>query len=408
MIQAIPPVPMVESSAVRDWPMVQVGDLFDIQQGKALSPAARTADKRYPFLRTANVLWNRIDTTTVDSMGMSEDDRSRLELRPGDLLLCEGGEIGRAAVWHGELDKCYYQNHLHRLRPKGNSDPEFYQYWFRFAFTLSDLYQGAGTRTTIANLSRGSLSRLMVPAPSIGDQRRIAGTLSTIFKAIVAGETLSDRVLSAKASVVHHQFERVLRKAPRASLEDVVSAPVCYGILKPGPHDPDGVPCVHVTDYVAGSLDPTHLRRTSRTLHMEFARSSLRAGDVLVAIRGTNGPVVQVPEALDGANISRDSARLRVRDGINSRYVLWYLRTEEAQRFISGSVTGVAVRGVNIATLRKLPIPLPPEQEQNQIARVCDICERWSRATADKAVALRSLFEAALVELMEPGNGARS
>lgn len=408
MIQALSPSPLVDRSAVRDWPMAQVGDLFDIQQGKALSPAARTADKRFPFLRTANVLWNRIDTTTVDTMGMSEDDRSRLKLKPGDLLLCEGGEIGRTAVWHGELEECYYQNHLHRLRPRGTSDPEFYQYWFRYAFTLSDLYQGAGTRTTIANLSRGSLSRLMVPVPSIDEQRRIAGTLSTIFKATVAGEKLSDRVLSAKAGIVHKLFEKVLPAAPRANLEDVVSAPICYGILKPGPNDPDGVPCVHVTDYVAGALDPSRLRRTSRALHIEFARSSLRAGDVLIAIRGTNGPVAQVPEALDGANISRDSARLRIRDGINSRYVLWYLRTEEAQRFISGSVTGVAVRGVNIATLRRLPIPIPPVDEQRQIARVCDICERWSDATAHKAAALRSLFKAALVDLMEPGRGARS
>src|SRR5438105_15200705 len=80
-----------------------VGEVFDIQQGKALSARARLAKDRYPFLRTTNVLWNRIDTNTVDQMGLSPEERVRLALASGDLLVCEGGEIGRAAVWHGEV-----------------------------------------------------------------------------------------------------------------------------------------------------------------------------------------------------------------------------------------------------------------------------------------------------------------
>src|SRR5664280_1467942 len=100
------------------WSIAPIGELFDIQQGKALSAAARTSPERFPFLRTSNVFWGRIDLRTIDAMGMSSAERSRLRLRAGDLLVCEGGDIGRAAIWSGEIEECYYQNHIHRLRPR--------------------------------------------------------------------------------------------------------------------------------------------------------------------------------------------------------------------------------------------------------------------------------------------------
>jgi type I restriction enzyme S subunit len=186
------------------WQLATIGDLFEIQQGKALSAAARTAEQRYPFLRTSNVLWGRLDLGTIDSMGMSAAERSRLALLPGDLLVCEGGEIGRAAVWAGEIPNCYYQNHIHRLRPRyDNALPLFFSYWLQLAFTRLGVYEGAGTKTTIANLSQGRLSALEVPLPPLEDQRHIAGVLSTIQQAREANYRKSvalDRVFMSAMS----------------------------------------------------------------------------------------------------------------------------------------------------------------------------------------------------------------
>lgn len=163
------------------WGIATVGELFNIQQGKALSAAARTAPTRYPFLRTSNVFWSRLDLTSVDQMGMSDQERAKLGLDTGDLLVCEGGEIGRSAIWTGAIDKCYFRNHLHRLRPRSDqTHPPFYAYWFQLAFTCLGVYEGAGTRTTIANLSGGRLARLMVPVPPLATQMRIVRSLDAI------------------------------------------------------------------------------------------------------------------------------------------------------------------------------------------------------------------------------------
>ncbi len=87
-----------------------------------------------PFLRTSNVLWGRIDLSTVDYMHFEEDEEQRLALKAGDLLVCEGGEIGRTAIWNGQIEPCYYQNHLHRLRSRRSDiEPVFYMYWMEVA-----------------------------------------------------------------------------------------------------------------------------------------------------------------------------------------------------------------------------------------------------------------------------------
>src|SRR5690348_4286285 len=99
------------------WKWRPLGDLFEIGAGKTMSAAAREGANKTPFLRTSNVLWDEISLTTVDEMAIAPSELAEKQVRPGDLLVCEGGEIGRAAVWNGEVETMSFQNHLHRLRP---------------------------------------------------------------------------------------------------------------------------------------------------------------------------------------------------------------------------------------------------------------------------------------------------
>src|SRR6266540_3437221 len=123
------------------WLVRSLGELFDVQQGKALSPAARSGPSPRPFLRTANVLWGRVDLTTVDEMQFSAEEAQRLSLREGDLLVCEGGDIGRSALWTSPGAGYSFQNHIHRLRALSSTvDPEFVMYWLQAAFVHLGLY----------------------------------------------------------------------------------------------------------------------------------------------------------------------------------------------------------------------------------------------------------------------------
>src|SRR5438552_1445725 len=100
-----------------NWKWRPLGELFAIGAGKTMSAAARAGADKVPFLRTSNVLWDEIDLTEVDEMSISAAELADKSLKAGDLLVCEGGEIGRAAVWDGRVPVMSFQNHLHRLRP---------------------------------------------------------------------------------------------------------------------------------------------------------------------------------------------------------------------------------------------------------------------------------------------------
>ena len=138
------------------------------------------------------------------------------------------------------------------------------------------------------------------------------------------------------------------------TLRDLVlpERPITYGILKPGPELEEGVSYVRVADFPNDRLNLSTIRKTLPKIDEEFKRSRLKGGDLLLSIRGTVGRLVVIPEELDGANITQDSARLSIQPLVNRDYVLWFLRSELAQTCMKGAVKGVAVRGINIGDVR--------------------------------------------------------
>ena len=155
------------------WDIDRIDSAFEIQQGKQVSKKNREGGNQQPFLRTKNVFWNRLELSDLDHMNFTEKEELRLELQPGDLLTCEGGDIGRTALWAGNVERCYYQNHLHRLRSEnGRADPQFAVFWFWYSFNIAKLYFGRGNDTTIPNLSRSKLAELPMPLPPIPEQKK--------------------------------------------------------------------------------------------------------------------------------------------------------------------------------------------------------------------------------------------
>ena len=167
-----------ESEEAKKWEGKKLGELFHVQQGVAMSPARREGISPHPFLRTLNVLWGHIDLSMLDEMDFTDEEVAKLSLKPNDLLVCEGGEVGRTAIWRGELRVCLYQNHIHRLRRlNDNVVPDFYMYWMQAAFKVFGAYSGQESKTTIPNLSGSQLKSFKVPRPSIEEQKRIASEL---------------------------------------------------------------------------------------------------------------------------------------------------------------------------------------------------------------------------------------
>jgi type I restriction enzyme S subunit len=187
-----------------------------------------------------------------------------------------------------------------------------------------------------------------------------------------------------------------------ATLEQLSSAarPICYGILMPKENLPDGVPYVRVKDMRGDTLDVHGLHRTSPKIAANYARATLRGGDLLLAIRGTYGRVVEVPPILEGGNITQDTARVEISPLMSARFVGYALRSDHCQRYFDRVARGVAVKGVNIADVRLTPIPVPPLVEQEQIVfeierRLSDI-DHVAREIANSARRIAQLLRAIL------------
>jgi type I restriction enzyme S subunit len=157
---------------------VTLGSIADIQLGKMLSPNAKTGHSAFPYLRNLNVQWGRIDTVDLAHMDFSAREREKFSLRKGDLLICEGGEPGRCAVWQGTVPDCYYQKALHRVRPhEGVADSEFLYLWIRNQAEVG-AFKDQNAKTTIAHLPLVRLEQLLVPELSVQRQRQVALELS--------------------------------------------------------------------------------------------------------------------------------------------------------------------------------------------------------------------------------------
>ena len=169
-----------------DWKSARLGDIVEIQLGKMLSPASRTGLRPMPYLRNANVQWDRLDLSEVHEMDFNLREEQKFLLRRGDVLVCEGGEPGRAAVWTGGIDPCLYQKALHRLRPKFDSvDPQYLVYRLWLGASRGE-FAGDHAKTTIAHLPAIRLAQLHVPIPPICEQRRIVVGLRSQLAAIEA------------------------------------------------------------------------------------------------------------------------------------------------------------------------------------------------------------------------------
>lgn len=174
------------------WDAPAVGHVFEVQLGKMLNPEATASGEMYPYLRNENVQWDDLDLEDLNLMHFDEADRSRYELRSGDLLVCEGGEVGRAAMWRGELSPCFYQKALHRVRVRRPANTRFLMYVLRGAAGRG-VFANEGNTSTIVHLTAEKLRAHRFPCPPTDEQDLIVEELDRDAATLSAAESALDR-----------------------------------------------------------------------------------------------------------------------------------------------------------------------------------------------------------------------
>jgi len=171
------------------WRRENIGKLFEVQLGKMLSKKAKTG-KQFPYLANFNIRWGRIDFVKMNKMNFSAKERKKYSLQLGDLLVCEGGEVGRCAIWQDEEKEIYYQKALHRVRSiSRHASTEYLYFYLQFIASQGKLISLVG-ETSIAHLTREKLVVLPLIFPPLPEQKAIADLLSTWDEAIGKTEKL--------------------------------------------------------------------------------------------------------------------------------------------------------------------------------------------------------------------------
>lgn len=206
-----PDVPMKDSGVEwlgevpAHWKVAPLYARYAVQLGKMLSPEAADGVMQAPYVRNANVQWGRLVLDDLREMSFSPADRNKFALRPGDLLVCEGGEVGRTAIWRGELADCFYQKAIHRLRAFGRDLPSFFMFVMRTA-AHRGAFLAEGNQSTIIHLTAEKLRRHRFPFPPLAEQRRIAQHLqeemSTCDSVVGRQRTVIERLREYRQTLI--------------------------------------------------------------------------------------------------------------------------------------------------------------------------------------------------------------
>lgn len=194
------------------WSNEKNGALFEIQLGKMLSPTARQGVSPRPYLGNSNVQWGRIALTDIKEMDFDTKEFIKFSLRSGDILVCEGGEVGRTAIWNDQIEGCCYQKALHRLRPINNRiDSDIFIHYMYHA-SRKRLFAKLTGHSTIAHLTAMQLRHFYIPILPISIQKEYVKIFRELCFLLckINDHINSERILLKNLNnrLIIHQYER--------------------------------------------------------------------------------------------------------------------------------------------------------------------------------------------------------
>ena len=183
------------------WGWCNLGMLFSHNTGKALN-ASKTDGVSLTYITTSNVYWNSFELDNLKIMPFTDSEIEKCTVKKGDLLVCEGGDIGRAAIWQFE-NEIRIQNHLHRLRPYDRIYTKFY-YYIMYLYKANGRINGNGIG--LQGLSSNALHNIIVPVPPVEEQKRIVDSIDSVLSLIEQIEShkqnLSSQIDNIKSKIL--------------------------------------------------------------------------------------------------------------------------------------------------------------------------------------------------------------
>lgn len=359
-----------------NWPIVALGEVADTALGKMLDRGKSRGLPQVKYLRNINVQWDKIDTSDLLTMEMADEDRERFAIKKGDLLVCEGGEVGRCAIWPGGTEYIAYQKALHRVRPHPLLDAKYLRYLLEH-HSRSGMLAKLSTGSTIAHLPQQKLRKVPVPLPGVDEQRRIVEILEDHLSRLDAASAYlrtSKRRLDVLLSSVLLDLVPDEKKYPDHWKRTTVgeAGRVELGRQRhPDWHTgPNMKPYLRVANVFEDRIDLTDVME----MHWPgetFERFKLHPGDVLLnegqSPEFLGRPAIYRGDPADVA-FTNSLIRFKASDEVLPEFALLVFRRHmRAGRFKRESRITTNIGHLSARRLKGIEFPIPPLEEQRRI-----------------------------------------
>ncbi|AET93335.1 restriction endonuclease S subunits-like protein [Burkholderia sp. YI23] len=379
-----------------EWQVSTVGREFDVKLGKMLDAEKNVGDLK-PYIGNRNVRWDSIDARELPLMRMTRSDMDRFRLKKGDLLACEGGEVGRAAIWAAPIEECYYQKALHRLRPLRGFDS-------RLMVGLLRLWSERGTlgnyvtQTSIAHLPREKFVDIPMPVPPQPEQTSIATALSDV------DELLSglDKLIAKKRDLKQAAMQQLLTGKTRLPGFDGVWCTKKFGEfvsirnqkVMPTQVDPETL-CIELEHIDQGN---GRLLAQGNASDSSASKYRFREGDILFGrLRSYLRKYWRASE--NGICTTEIWPLMFDNDLVNAGYVFALVQTNAFIEAASVSY-GTHMPRADWGVVRNFPVALPPLDEQAAIGEFLSDIEVELTALEAQREKTRLLKQGMMQELL--------
>jgi type I restriction enzyme S subunit len=416
------------------WMWCYVGDLFQHNTGKALNGSDKSGTPM-TYITTSNLYWDRFELEKLKEMPFTESEVEKCTVQKGDLLVCEGGDYGRSAIWPYDYPM-RIQNHIHRLRAYGSVSVRYFYYCF-YLYKNAGMIAGKGI--AIQGLSANALHELKMPLPPLAEQKRIVAKIEELLPLIERYEQAWTRLEDFNKRFPGDMQKSILQMAIQGKLVEQCSEEGTgeelykqiqtekQALIKAGkikkekplpeiaedeiPFDvPESWKWVRlsaVTDMLSGFAFKSEdfktegkyrlLRginlgvndvRWKETVYVDTVSDRVRdyklaPGDVLLGLDRpwiSDGTRVAIFDEEEETYLVQRVLRIKGLGGLTSPFIALLLRSSLLKDPLGGETTGISVPHISPNQVGNIAIPLPPLAEQKRIVarleELLPLCER--------------------------------
>ena len=373
------------------WTYKKLGEVAQSELGKTLN-SAKDKGISYPYLCAINVLWDKIDTTTLKETKFEESELERYSVKKGDLLVCEGGDIGRAAIWDKE-QPILYQNALHRLRFHDALLPRFCLLYLRCLKEKGILDGRYGKGVTIKHLVKSSLLSIPIPVPPLSEQQRIVSELDLLSSIIEKKKVQLKEYDQLAQSIFYDMFGDPVTNEKGwevKKLGEVAKEKLSYGSGASAIHYNNEVRYVRITDI----KDDGELNSDMVSPNIYDEKYLLNDGDILFARSGATVGKTFLYKAKYGKCIYAGYLIRLIPNTkiVLSSYVYGFTKSSYYRSFVAKVQNAVAQPNINAKPYSELSIPLPPLSLQQSFASKIEAIERQKALVQQSITETESLF----------------